>query len=120
RQFAATDNVYATGLTDAFSSIVSGNGDISQQSIQLSSSATKVEDDSWLNRTVFIDKTVGNDTFFVITWEKQTPEMFVFDPSGNVYNDNDFKMDSTTRTARLNIPGTAQCTQLDQWCLNVM
>ncbi|XP_043556014.1 calcium-activated chloride channel regulator 1-like [Chiloscyllium plagiosum] len=35
RQFAATDNVYATGLTDAFSSMVSGNGDISEQSIQV-------------------------------------------------------------------------------------
>ncbi|XP_072430848.1 calcium-activated chloride channel regulator 1-like [Chiloscyllium punctatum] len=108
RQFAATDNVHATGLSDAFSSIVSENGDISQQSIQLESSATKVEDDSWLNRTVFIDKTVGNDTFFVITWEKQTPDIFVYDPSGRMYNNNDFKIDSTTRTARLNIPGTAQ------------
>ncbi|XP_043540100.1 calcium-activated chloride channel regulator 1-like, partial [Chiloscyllium plagiosum] len=108
RQFAATDNVYATGLTDAFSSMVSGNGDISEQSIQLESSATKVEDDSWLNRTVVIDKTVGNDTFFVITWEKQTPDIFVYDPSGRTYNSNDFKIDSTTHTARLSIPGTAQ------------
>ncbi|GCC20197.1 hypothetical protein chiPu_0018801 [Chiloscyllium punctatum] len=108
RQFAATDKVDATGLSDAFSSIVSGNGDIGQQSIQLENSGTKVEEDSWLNGTVFIDKTVGNDTFFVITWEKQAPNIFVYDPSGKIYNSNDFKIDSTTHTARLNIPGTAQ------------
>ncbi|XP_043556054.1 calcium-activated chloride channel regulator 3A-1-like isoform X1 [Chiloscyllium plagiosum] len=73
RQFAATDKVDANGLTNVFSSMVSGNGDISQQSIQ-----------------------------------KQTPNMFVYDPSGKMYNSNDFKIDSTTHTARLSIPGTAQ------------
>ncbi|XP_060685589.1 calcium-activated chloride channel regulator 3A-1-like [Hemiscyllium ocellatum] len=108
RQFAATDSVNAIGLNDAFSSLVSGNGDISQQLIQLENFGTKVEEDSWLNGTVFVDKTVGNDTCFVITWQKQTPDMFVYDPSGKIYNSNDFKIDSTTYSARLSIPGTAQ------------
>ncbi|XP_041063999.1 calcium-activated chloride channel regulator 1-like isoform X1 [Carcharodon carcharias] len=107
-QFAATDNVDASGLIDAFTGLVSGNGDISQQSIQLESSGTRIDDDSWLNNTVFIDKTVGNDTFFVVTWETQTPYMFVHDPNGKVYDSGDFGIDATVRTARLNIFGTAQ------------
>ncbi|XP_078416856.1 calcium-activated chloride channel regulator 1-like isoform X3 [Cetorhinus maximus] len=107
-QFAATDNVDASGLIDAFTGLVSGNGDISQQSIQLESSGTRIDDDSWLNNTIFIDKTVGNNTFFVVTWETQTPDVFVHDPNGKVYDSGDFGIDKTVHTARLNIPGTAQ------------
>ncbi|XP_067894138.1 calcium-activated chloride channel regulator 1-like [Heterodontus francisci] len=107
-QFAATDNLDTNGLIDAFTGLVSGNGDISQQSIQLESSGMRIMSNGWLNGTVFIDKTVGNDTFFVITWETQTPDAFVNDPSGKMYSNSDFKIDKTVHTARLKIPGTAK------------
>ncbi|XP_067892452.1 calcium-activated chloride channel regulator 1-like [Heterodontus francisci] len=107
-QFAATDHVDTNGLIDAFTGLVSGNGDISQQSIQLESSGTRIVSNSWLNGTVFIDKTVGNDTFFVIMWEMQTPDVFAKDPSGKMYNNSDFEIDKTVHTARLKINGTAQ------------
>uniref|UniRef100_UPI00398F76F4 calcium-activated chloride channel regulator 1-like n=1 Tax=Pristiophorus japonicus TaxID=55135 RepID=UPI00398F76F4 len=106
-QFAATDELDSNGLIDAFTGLVSGNGDISQQSIQLESSGKRIVNDSWLNGTVVIDKTVGNDTFFVVTWESQTPNISVQDPSGKMYND-DFKIDQIVHTARLKINGTAQ------------
>ncbi|XP_059504093.1 calcium-activated chloride channel regulator 1-like [Stegostoma tigrinum] len=117
-QFSATDNVEATGLIDAFSGLVSGNGDVSKQSIQLESSGTKVYDDSWLNGTVFIDKTVGNDTFFVITWQNRIPDVSVYDPSGKMYKISDFRFDYTASTARLRIPGTAQPGPWNYYILN--
>ncbi|XP_072366532.1 calcium-activated chloride channel regulator 1-like [Scyliorhinus torazame] len=107
-QFAATGNVDASGLIDAFTGLVSGNDDISQQSIQLESFGTMIYDGDWMNDTVPIDKTVGNDTFFVVTWEKQIPDIFVADPSGKVYNKDAFVRGETLLTARLNINGTAQ------------
>ncbi|XP_067845973.1 calcium-activated chloride channel regulator 1-like isoform X1 [Heptranchias perlo] len=107
-QFAATDNVNTSGLIDAFTGLVSGNGDINQQSIQLENSGMRIEGNDWFNGTVDIDKTVGKDTFFAITWETQTPNVFVRDPSGMMYNNGDFKVDGTALTARLRINGTAQ------------
>ncbi|XP_067847020.1 calcium-activated chloride channel regulator 1-like [Heptranchias perlo] len=107
-KLSATDNVNTSGLIDAFTGLVSGNGDINQQSIQLESSGKEIADNDWFNGTVIIDKTIGNDTFFVITWATQTPNVFVRDPSGMTYNNSDFKIDKTVLTARLKINGTAQ------------
>ncbi|XP_078075069.1 calcium-activated chloride channel regulator 1-like [Mustelus asterias] len=107
-QFAATDNLDTNGLIDSFSGLVSGNGDTSKRAIQLESSGTRIARDNWLNGTVFIDKTVGNNTFFVVIWGTQTPDMFVQDPSGKIYNKVDFRIDQTVYTARLKIKGTAQ------------
>ncbi|XP_038649697.1 calcium-activated chloride channel regulator 1-like [Scyliorhinus canicula] len=116
-QFAATDNVNASGLIDAFTGLISGNGDISQQSIQLESFGAMIYDGDWMNNTLPIDKTVGNDTSFVVTWEKQIPDIFVADPSGKVYNKDDFEIDDTLLTARLNIDGTAQ---VGHWMYSIL
>ncbi|XP_051869165.1 calcium-activated chloride channel regulator 1-like [Pristis pectinata] len=107
-QFAATDNLDTNGLIDSFTGLISGDGDSSQQSIQLESSGTSIETNGWLNGTVVIDKTIGNDTFFVVNWETQNPIMFVRDPSGKIYNNADFKIDQNARSARLKIKGTAK------------
>ncbi|XP_051869141.1 calcium-activated chloride channel regulator 1-like [Pristis pectinata] len=107
-QFLATDNVDENGLIDAFTGLVSGNGNISQQSIQLESSGKSINRNSWFNGTVYIDKTIGNDTFFVITWQTAVPSIFVEDPSGKIYNNANFEIDNTLLTGRLAIPGTAQ------------
>ncbi|XP_055498447.1 calcium-activated chloride channel regulator 1-like [Leucoraja erinacea] len=107
-QFSATDNVDENGLVDAFTGLVSGNGDINQQSIQLESSAKLISSNSWLNGTVFIDKTVGNDTFFVMTWVRSTPSILVRDPRGKIYDDTSFDIDNILLTGRLAIPGTAE------------
>lgn len=56
-----------------------------------------------------IDKTVGNDTFFVFSWSNSQPFFFVRDPKGKEYGSSDFTVDSSNlRTARLNISGTAE------------
>ncbi|XP_072129462.1 calcium-activated chloride channel regulator 1-like isoform X2 [Mobula birostris] len=116
-QFTATDNVNTNGLMDAFSALVSGDGDISQQSIQLESKGRTVDENSWLNDSLVIDKTVGNNTYFVFTWEMSTPQVFVRDPNGKVYSNNDFEIEENIHTARLEIEGTAQD---GTWTYNIM
>uniref|UniRef100_A0ABM5G8N3 Calcium-activated chloride channel regulator 1-like n=1 Tax=Pogona vitticeps TaxID=103695 RepID=A0ABM5G8N3_9SAUR len=110
-KFSATDSLDSNGLIDAFSAISSGNGNISQQSIQLESKGETIRPNQWLDGTVPIDRTVGNDTFFVVTWSLSTypPGIFLTDPKGKRYISKDFVIESTNiRTARLRIPGTAE------------
>ncbi|XP_028919307.1 calcium-activated chloride channel regulator 1-like [Ornithorhynchus anatinus] len=107
-QFSATDKLDSNGLIDAFSKISSGSGNISQQSIQLESTGLKVSASQWLNGTVTIDSTVGNDTFFVVTWELKAPSIFLWDPKGKQYENNNFSMATDVKTARLQLPGTAE------------
>ncbi|GCC20196.1 hypothetical protein chiPu_0018800 [Chiloscyllium punctatum] len=107
-QYAATDKLDENGLVDAFTGLVSGNGNMSQQSIQLESSGKSIASNDWFNGTVFIDKSVGKNTSFVITWGIDTPEMFIRDPKGKLYRNGNFEMDRVLFTARLPIPGLAQ------------
>ncbi|XP_073499256.1 calcium-activated chloride channel regulator 1-like [Phyllobates terribilis] len=107
-KFFATDSFNANGLIDAFASIASGSGDMSKQTIQLESTASTLTSKNCLNGTVFIDKTVGNETFFLITWQSQVPLINLQDPKGKLYTSADFVSDTTTKSSRLQIPGTAE------------
>ncbi|XP_062436932.1 calcium-activated chloride channel regulator 1-like [Rhea pennata] len=108
-QLYAIDEVLPSKLIEAFSGITSGSGDISEQSIQLESKDLEVARNQWINNSVTIDKTVGNDTFFVISWSLQSPRIILRDPKGKEYGNSDFTIDSSTpKTARLGINGTAE------------
>ncbi|XP_065410255.1 calcium-activated chloride channel regulator 1-like isoform X2 [Chrysemys picta bellii] len=110
-KFYATDTVDSNGLIDAFSGISSGSGNISEQPIQLESTAQSVAVKQWMNGTVTIDSTVGKDTFFVVTWNQSTspPDILLRDPKGKEYRTSNFTVsDLNLRTARLNIAGTAE------------
>ncbi|NXA31615.1 CLCA1 regulator, partial [Eudromia elegans] len=105
----AIDKVVPSKLTESFGEITSGSGDISEQSIQLESKDLTAASKQWINDSVTIDKTVGNDTFFVIAWSSYQPRIFVRDPKGKQYGISDFTIDNTnTRSARLGISGTAE------------
>ncbi|XP_042318342.1 calcium-activated chloride channel regulator 1-like [Sceloporus undulatus] len=109
--FSATDSLDSNSLIDAFSGISSGSGNINQQSIQLESKGQNLSPSRWMYGTVSIDKTVGNDTFFVVTWSLSlnVPRIILTDPEGKTYSETDFVVDNTNiRTARLKIPGTAK------------
>ncbi|KAH0618444.1 hypothetical protein JD844_017652 [Phrynosoma platyrhinos] len=109
--FSATDSLDSNGLIDAFSGISSRSGNINQQSIQLESKGQNLSPSRWMYGTVSIDKTVGNDTFFVVTWSVSlnAPRIILTDPEGKMYTETDFVIDNTNiRTARLKIPGTAK------------
>uniref|UniRef100_A0A8C3GPJ7 Chloride channel accessory 1 n=1 Tax=Cairina moschata TaxID=8855 RepID=A0A8C3GPJ7_CAIMO len=108
-QLYAIDEVLPSKLIEAFSAITSGSGDISQQSIQLESKQIDVKSSEWINSTVTIDKTVGNDTFFVIAWSATKPFFFLRDPKGKEYGSSDFTLDNlNSKAARLGINGTAE------------
>ncbi|XP_008580566.1 PREDICTED: LOW QUALITY PROTEIN: epithelial chloride channel protein-like [Galeopterus variegatus] len=97
------------GLTDAFSRISSRSGSISQQALQLESKALNIPGRKWINDTVPVDSTIGNDTFFVVTWTIQKPDILLQDPKGKKYSTSDFKEDKLNiRSARLQIPGIAE------------
>ncbi|KAK1163919.1 calcium-activated chloride channel regulator 1-like [Acipenser oxyrinchus oxyrinchus] len=107
-QFSATDSLDSNGLIDAFAGISSGSGDLAAQSIQLESSGQKISNQAWFNGTVSIDKTVGNDTFFTVTWEKNEPNIYLTSPAGKTFTAANFTKDPVLNTARLLIPGTAE------------
>ncbi|XP_039329609.2 calcium-activated chloride channel regulator 1-like isoform X2 [Saimiri boliviensis] len=97
------------GLTDAFSRISSRSGSIFQQALQLESKALNIPKKKWVNGTVPVDSTVGNDTFFVVTWTIQKPEIILQSPKGKKYTTSNFKEDKLNiRSARLRIPGIAE------------
>nr|XP_034978697.1 calcium-activated chloride channel regulator 1-like [Zootoca vivipara] len=108
-KFSITDSLDSNSLIDAFSGISSGSGDISQQALQLESRGQSVGSKDQLNGIVTIDKTVGNDTFFVVTWGVSPPGILLTDPKGREYTEKDFAIDNTNvQTARLKIDGTAE------------
>ncbi|KAG2461518.1 CLCA1 regulator, partial [Polypterus senegalus] len=68
----------------------------------------KTQGKDWLNGTVSVDRTIGNDTVFVVTWETMaTPAIYVFSPSGQDYS-ADFVVDMALKESHLKIPGTAE------------
>uniref|UniRef100_A0A5F8H5E7 Calcium-activated chloride channel regulator 1 n=1 Tax=Monodelphis domestica TaxID=13616 RepID=A0A5F8H5E7_MONDO len=103
---SATDNAQNNGLIDAFSALSSENGAITQRSIQLDSKGVTLTNEDWMNGTVIFDSTVGKDTLFLVMWTAQQPEMFVMDPSGNIYKN--FAVETSSQMAYLQIPNTAQ------------
>ncbi|NWQ97271.1 CLCA1 regulator, partial [Burhinus bistriatus] len=105
----APDGATSSKLIRTFSAITSGNGDIFEQSIQLESKELLVQHSGWMNVTVHVDKTVGNDTFFSLAWSLSQPFFFLRDPKGKEYGSSDFTIDNSSRnTAKLSIGGTAE------------
>nr|AAS86333.2 calcium activated chloride channel variant [Mus musculus] len=64
----------------------------------------------WLQKMLISPRshfsTLGRDTFFLVTWSKQAPAIYLRDPKGT--QTTNFTMDSASKMAYLSIPGTAQ------------
>ncbi|EHB18740.1 Calcium-activated chloride channel regulator 4, partial [Heterocephalus glaber] len=106
KYFYASDKAENNGLIDAFAALTSENADPRQKSLQLESKGLTLNSDAWMNGTVVIDSTVGKDTFFLITWNKQPPSISLWAPNGTLTEP--FTLDSNSRMAFLTIPGNAQ------------
>ncbi|KAB1268498.1 Calcium-activated chloride channel regulator 4 [Camelus dromedarius] len=104
--FYASDVAENNGLIDSFAALTSGNTGASQQSLQLESKGLKLNSNAWMNGTVVIDSTVGKDTFFLITWNQQSPTISLWDPNGTPMEN--FTVDTDSKMAYLNIPGNAK------------
>ncbi|XP_053549084.1 calcium-activated chloride channel regulator 3A-1-like [Bombina bombina] len=107
-RFYASDALNTTGLIDAFSAMTFGSATLTQKSIQLESAATTILAGGCLNGTVAIDITVGNNTFFLVTWQNTFPNITLEDPKGNVYRNAHFVSNLVSKSASLEIPGTAE------------
>ncbi|XP_004639339.1 calcium-activated chloride channel regulator 1 [Octodon degus] len=105
-QTYASDQAQNNGLIDAFGALSSGNGVVSQRSIQLESKGSTLKNLQWMNGTVTVDSTVGKDTLFLITWTTQQPQIFLWDPSGT--RQTGFVIDTATKMAYLHVPDIAK------------
>uniref|UniRef100_A0A4X2LWI2 Calcium-activated chloride channel N-terminal domain-containing protein n=1 Tax=Vombatus ursinus TaxID=29139 RepID=A0A4X2LWI2_VOMUR len=107
--YRVTPKENMTDLIDAFSRITSRSGDLSQKAIQLESKSVMLNSKEWINGTVTVDSTVGNDTFFVITWTESVPRICHQDPKGKEYRNADFSINKlNSKAAHLRIPDTAE------------
>lgn len=80
--------------------------------LQIESTARTIEPNQCLTGKVTIDNSVGNETFFLVTWSVVDPSIQLTDPSGKIYEKAQFGTDAASKSARLAVPGTAQVEQL--------
>ncbi|KAM8791745.1 calcium-activated chloride channel regulator 1-like [Rhynchonycteris naso] len=107
RFFVASKDI--SGLMNVFSSISSRSGSNTQQAVQLENKAFIIMGGKWINGTVPVDSTIGNDTFFVVTWTIQKPEILLQDPKRKIYETATFKEETLNiRAAHLRILGIAE------------
>ncbi|XP_036375540.1 calcium-activated chloride channel regulator 1-like [Megalops cyprinoides] len=95
-------------LVDVFASLTTSDGDITHQTIRLESSGKRTNENDWFIGIVSVDKTVGNDTTFLVIYEKRTPTIVIISPTGTLYNESNFKHHAAAKTLSLEIPGTAE------------
>ncbi|CAH6777153.1 Clca2 [Phodopus roborovskii] len=108
-KFFIPDKSNCNRMTEAFSRISSGTGDIFRQSLQLESVCETVLPQHELVNSVTVDRAVGNHTIFLVMWQTSVPpEIVLSDPSGRKYNTSDFDISLAFRTASLRVPGTAK------------
>ncbi|XP_004679591.1 PREDICTED: calcium-activated chloride channel regulator 1 [Condylura cristata] len=105
-QTFASDQAQNNGLIDAFGALSSGNGAISQRSIQLESKGLTLHDTQWMNGTVIVDSTVGKDTMFLITWTTVPPQILLWDPTGK--KQEGILVDRESKLSYIQIPGIAK------------
>ncbi|XP_052034443.1 calcium-activated chloride channel regulator 4A-like [Apodemus sylvaticus] len=106
KYLVVADEVQNNGLIDAFGALASENDDVIQKSLQLENKGSLLDNGFWLNDSVLIDSTLGKDTFFLVTWSKQVPAIYLRDPKGTQIRN--FTIDMASKTAYLRIPGIAQ------------
>ncbi|XP_062308636.1 calcium-activated chloride channel regulator 3A-1-like [Osmerus eperlanus] len=113
--FYAGDTLNSNELVDVFATLTTSDGDPTQQTIQLESLGFTVSGSGLFSGTVSIDKTIGNNTAFLILYKHSPPlTILVESPSGQKYNT--FKPDPQGKSLTLNIPGTAET---GKWTYNI-
>ncbi|XP_068095203.1 calcium-activated chloride channel regulator 1-like [Hyperolius riggenbachi] len=104
----ATDNLESNDLIDAFVGIANENGDPSSRVYQLISDSLTVETGRCHAGSVLIDSTVGEETFFTVTWQSAKPSIQLEDPEGKLYSIGSFSTYNNSHLSRLRIPGLAK------------
>ncbi|KAG7487743.1 hypothetical protein MATL_G00026720 [Megalops atlanticus] len=108
KYFVASESLDSNELVNVFASLTASDGDVTLQTIQLESSGKKTNGNDRLIGIVSVDKTVGNDTTFLVIYENNPPNIMVRSPTGTLYDGSKFKQDTAAKTLSLEIPGTAE------------
>ncbi|XP_044158368.1 calcium-activated chloride channel regulator 1-like [Bufo gargarizans] len=82
--------------------------DVSESMIMLESTDLDLKPRACLNGTIFIDRTVGNDTSFMVTWQTAIPDIHLQDPEGIIYTQAQFSSTATSKLSTLQLSGTAK------------
>lgn len=131
--FQTADSIDSNALVDAFASLTSADGNLTQQAIQvrkyqyyqlrnymmnslttpccntiqLESLGRTITTGDWFNGTFSVDWTVGNGTVITIVYQDTSPKVFIRSPNGTIFNESYFQSDSS-KTLTFKIPGTAE------------
>ncbi|KAM3915687.1 calcium-activated chloride channel regulator 1-like [Leptodactylus fuscus] len=107
--FFTSNSKDSDSLIGAFTEIFPVNQDMADPFITITSVQRLVQAEGRLSGSVIVDKTVGNDTKFIITWQgANPPNVIIQDPSGHNYTNEKFDHDLISQVSYLKAPGTSQ------------
>ncbi|XP_044158052.1 calcium-activated chloride channel regulator 1-like isoform X1 [Bufo gargarizans] len=109
KMFFTSDSNDSDHLIGAFTEIFPVNQDSPDLCIKLTSVQRRIPPEGQLSGSVIMDKTVGNNTVFIITWQaSDPPNVTIQDPSGYNYTNENLDHDLISRASYLKVPGTSQ------------
>ncbi|XP_073499253.1 calcium-activated chloride channel regulator 3A-1-like [Phyllobates terribilis] len=109
KAFFTSHGYDSDNLIGAFTEIFPIHRDTADLLIKVISVQRLIQAESRLSGSVIMDKTVGNDTTFIITWQATyPPNILIQDPSGYNYTNENFDHDLTSKVSYLKVPGTSQ------------
>ncbi|XP_071983822.1 calcium-activated chloride channel regulator 2-like isoform X2 [Engystomops pustulosus] len=109
KMFFTSNNKDSDNLIGAFTEIFPVNKDPPDLLTKITSVQRLIEVEGHFSGLVIMDKTVGNDTVFTITWEAgDPPYVIIRDPSGFNYTNENFDHNLLCQVSYLKIPGMSQ------------
>ncbi|KAG8555803.1 hypothetical protein GDO81_017821 [Engystomops pustulosus] len=109
KMFFTSNNKDSDNLIGAFTEIFPVNKDPPDLLTKITSVQRLIEAEGHFSGLVIMDKTVGNDTVFTITWEAgDPPYVIIRDPSGFNYTNENFDHNLLCQVSNLKIPGISQ------------
>ncbi|XP_069823726.1 calcium-activated chloride channel regulator 3A-1-like [Dendropsophus ebraccatus] len=108
KMFFASDRNDSDNLIGAFTEIFPVSRDALDPLIKITSVQRLIPPGDRLSGSVIMDKTVGNQTVFSITWQApDPPNVTIQDPSGYRYSNENLDHDVISQVSYLKVPGTS-------------
>ncbi|XP_069838025.1 calcium-activated chloride channel regulator 1-like [Dendropsophus ebraccatus] len=106
-KYFVMDQVGSSDLIDVFIKIANENGGNSSRTSQIESATFNVNPEECVSGTVYIDSTVGAETFFTVTWQDSNISITLKAPNGMIYSTANFIPATKSKLSRLRIAGAA-------------
>ncbi|XP_073499648.1 calcium-activated chloride channel regulator 1-like [Phyllobates terribilis] len=107
-KYFVTDEVRSNDLIDAFIRIANENGGHSSEVTQVESATINLNPEKCMSYTVYIDNSVGAETFFTVTWQFSEVSIKLEDPDGKIYLTANFTKTNASNLSRMKAPGMAR------------